>query len=63
MVKGRGPWPAEDEKMTETMSAYWTDFIETGDPNGMGNVADVRKETGSNDGIGQHDGAMTNHQP
>jgi para-nitrobenzyl esterase len=30
------PWTAEDEKMAETMSAYWTNFIATGDPNGKG---------------------------
>jgi para-nitrobenzyl esterase len=30
------PWTAEDEKMEETMSAYWTNFIATGDPNGKG---------------------------
>ena len=30
------PWNAEDEKMAETMSTYWTNFIATGDPNGKG---------------------------
>jgi para-nitrobenzyl esterase len=30
------PWTAEDEKMAETMSTYWTNFIATGDPNGKG---------------------------
>ncbi|MDP2883612.1 MAG: carboxylesterase family protein [Ignavibacteria bacterium] len=30
------PWIAEDEKMAKTMSAYWTNFILTGDPNGKG---------------------------
>ena len=30
------PWTAEDEKIAETMSNYWTNFIATGDPNGMG---------------------------
>ena len=30
------PWTAEDEKMAETMSTYWTNFMATGDPNGKG---------------------------
>jgi para-nitrobenzyl esterase len=30
------PWTAEDQKMAETMSSYWTNFIATGDPNGKG---------------------------
>ncbi|MGA9118580.1 MAG: carboxylesterase family protein [Bacteroidota bacterium] len=30
------PWTAEDMKIAETMSAYWTNFIATGDPNGKG---------------------------
>jgi para-nitrobenzyl esterase len=30
------PWTAEDEKIAETMSNYWTNFIATGDPNGKG---------------------------
>ncbi len=30
------PWTAEDAKIAETMSAYWTNFIATGDPNGEG---------------------------
>ena len=30
------PWTAEDEKIAETMSNYWTNFITMGDPNGNG---------------------------
>lgn len=30
------PWTAEDEKMAKTMSACWTNFILTGNPNGKG---------------------------
>jgi para-nitrobenzyl esterase len=30
------PWTVEDEKIAEIMSSYWTNFIETGDPNGTG---------------------------
>jgi len=30
------PWTMEDEKIAETMSSYWTNFIATGDPNGNG---------------------------
>jgi para-nitrobenzyl esterase len=30
------PWTAEDGKLAETMSAYWRNFIVTGDPNGKG---------------------------
>jgi para-nitrobenzyl esterase len=30
------PWTVEDKKIAETMSNYWTNFIATGDPNGMG---------------------------
>ena len=30
------PWEAQDQKITETMSNYWTNFIATGDPNGRG---------------------------
>jgi para-nitrobenzyl esterase len=30
------PWTAEDEKIAQTMSIYWTNFIATGDPNGKG---------------------------
>jgi len=30
------PWTAEDEKIAGTMSAYWTNFITAGDPNGRG---------------------------
>ena len=33
------PWNAEDEKITETMSTYWMNFIVTGDPNGKGLAA------------------------
>ena len=29
-------WTSEDEKMAETMSTYWANFIATGDPNGKG---------------------------
>jgi para-nitrobenzyl esterase len=30
------PWTKEDEKIAETMSKYWTNFIVSGDPNGKG---------------------------
>jgi para-nitrobenzyl esterase len=30
------PWTAEDEKIAETLSSYWKNFIATGDPNGKG---------------------------
>lgn len=30
------PWTAGDEKIAGTMSAYWTNFIATGGPNGKG---------------------------
>jgi para-nitrobenzyl esterase len=30
------PWSAQDRKLAETMSAYWVNFIKTGNPNGKG---------------------------
>lgn len=30
------PWRAEDEKVSDLMSSYWTNFAKTGDPNGEG---------------------------
>jgi para-nitrobenzyl esterase len=33
------PWTADDAKIAETMSGYWTNFIATGDPNGRGLTA------------------------
>ena len=30
------PWTPEDRKIAETMSAYWVNFIKTGNPNGKG---------------------------
>jgi para-nitrobenzyl esterase len=30
------PWRPGDEKLSELMSAYWTNFAKTGDPNGPG---------------------------
>jgi len=30
------PWRAEDYKVSELMSSYWTNFAKTGDPNGPG---------------------------
>jgi para-nitrobenzyl esterase len=30
------PWRAEDNKVSELMAAYWTNFAKTGDPNGPG---------------------------
>ncbi len=30
------PWTTEDKKIEGTMSAYWTNFIKTGNPNGKG---------------------------
>jgi para-nitrobenzyl esterase len=44
------PWTEEDEKIAEIMSAYWVNFISTGDPNGNGldewfSVKEKPKET------------------
>jgi para-nitrobenzyl esterase len=30
------PWTPSDRRLAETMSAYWTNFARTGDPNGAG---------------------------
>jgi para-nitrobenzyl esterase len=30
------PWRPEDEKLSDLMSSYWTNFARTGDPNGPG---------------------------
>ncbi|HEX5425091.1 MAG TPA: carboxylesterase/lipase family protein [Candidatus Acidoferrales bacterium] len=30
------PWRPQDEKLSEQMSSYWTNFAKTGDPNGSG---------------------------
>jgi para-nitrobenzyl esterase len=30
------PWRSEDEKVSDLMSSYWTNFAKTGDPNGPG---------------------------
>jgi len=30
------PWRAEDEKLSDLISSYWTNFARTGDPNGPG---------------------------
>jgi len=30
------PWTADDKKLSELMSSYWTNFAKTGDPNGPG---------------------------
>jgi para-nitrobenzyl esterase len=30
------PWTPEDQKIAETMSTYWVNFIASGDPNGKG---------------------------
>ena len=30
------PWRPEDEKLSDLMSTYWTNFAKTGDPNGPG---------------------------
>lgn len=30
------PWRPEDQKVSDLMSSYWTNFAETGDPNGEG---------------------------
>jgi len=30
------PWTAADEQLSRIMSAYWTNFAKTGDPNGQG---------------------------
>lgn len=30
------PWSADDRKMSDIMSSYWTNFAKSGDPNGAG---------------------------
>jgi para-nitrobenzyl esterase len=30
------PWTAQDRRLADAMSRYWTNFVETGDPNGPG---------------------------
>jgi len=30
------PWTADDFKLADAMSSYWTNFVKTGDPNGKG---------------------------
>jgi para-nitrobenzyl esterase len=30
------PWRPQDEKVSDLMSSYWTNFAKTGDPNGNG---------------------------
>jgi para-nitrobenzyl esterase len=30
------PWRLQDEKVSDQMSSYWTNFAKTGDPNGAG---------------------------
>jgi para-nitrobenzyl esterase len=30
------PWRPDDEKISDLMSSYWTNFAKTGDPNGVG---------------------------
>ena len=30
------PWTADDKKLSDLMSSYWTNFAKTGDPNGPG---------------------------
>jgi len=32
----KADWQPEDQKVAETMNAYWANFIRTGDPNGPG---------------------------
>jgi para-nitrobenzyl esterase len=36
MRAGEGPWTADDVRIGDTMSSYWTNFAKTGDPNGPG---------------------------
>jgi para-nitrobenzyl esterase len=36
LSKWNRPWQARDLKMEETVSAYWINFIKTGNPNGVG---------------------------
>ncbi|WP_433887629.1 carboxylesterase/lipase family protein [Streptomyces sp. CA-111067] len=36
MEPGRASWTAEDREIAQRMSAYWANFIATGDPNGPG---------------------------
>ncbi len=31
---GTGAWTEEDRRIARTVSAYWTNFVSTGDPNG-----------------------------
>ena len=30
------PWSADDHKLSDMMSSYWTNFAKSGDPNGSG---------------------------
>jgi carboxylesterase type B len=30
------PWTPQDHQITQKLSAYWVNFIKTGDPNGTG---------------------------
>ena len=32
----KADWDADDQKVAETMNAYWANFIKTGNPNGAG---------------------------
>jgi para-nitrobenzyl esterase len=36
LAKWKRPWQKRDFKMEEIMTAYWVNFIKTGDPNGKG---------------------------
>jgi para-nitrobenzyl esterase len=36
LAKWNRPWQKRDLKMEEIMTAYWVNFIKTGDPNGKG---------------------------
>ena len=59
------PWTAEDEKIAETMSSLLDELHRYGRSQweGIGNVANIQRNTGRDDGIGRHDGATTHYKP
>lgn len=55
------PWEAVDNKLASTMSAYWANFIQSGDPNGEGLPQWPRYDMSSQQvmELGSHIGAET----